>query len=139
MRLELTKRTELALQALQTLAGAGQRLKGAQLAERIGSTPTYVPQVVAPLVAAGWVSSEPGPLGGYQLVAPLARVAVLDLIEAVEGPTETTTCVLAGGGCRPDQPCALHEPWTRARAALMAELAATTIDEVHDSLPPGGN
>ncbi len=131
MRLELTKRTELALRTMQTLARAGARVKGADLATRIGSTAAYVPQVVAPLVGRGWVSSEPGPSGGYQLTVPLDAVAVLDLIEAVEGPTDTGTCVLVGTSCSADEPCALHQPWTRARGALTAELAATSIAAVN--------
>ncbi len=131
MRLELTRRTELALRAMQTLAGAGGRMKGADLAARIDSTPAYVPQVVAPLVSQGWVTSEPGPLGGYRLATPLDRVAVLDLIETIEGPTDTGRCVLVGQSCSPDEPCALHEPWTRARSALMAELATTSIEDVN--------
>ncbi len=130
MRLELTKRTELALRAIQALAAADERVKGADLAAHIGSTAAYVPQVVAPLVARGWVRSEPGPLGGYQLVTSLDAVAVLELIEAIEGPTDTGTCVLVGRSCSSAEPCALHQPWTRARDALMAELAATSIEAV---------
>jgi len=135
MRLELTKRTELALRALRILDTTPARIKGADLADQIDSTAAFVPQVLGPLVRCGWVSSEPGPLGGYQLATALTDVAVLDLIEAIEGPTETGTCVLVGTQCSPSAPCALHEPWTRARAALMAELAATSIDEVNGSPP----
>lgn len=132
MRLEMTKRTELALRAMRALASLGSRVKGAELAAHIDSTPAYVPQVVAPLVTRGWVSSEPGPLGGYRLEAPLDTVAVLELIEAIEGPTDTGRCVLVGRSCSAGEPCALHEPWTRARGALMAELAATSIEEVNE-------
>ncbi|MDH3753210.1 MAG: Rrf2 family transcriptional regulator [Acidimicrobiia bacterium] len=133
MRLELNKRTELALRALEVLASSPSRVKGADLAGRIDSTVAFVPQVVAPLVGRGWVSSEPGPLGGYELRTPLDEVAVLELIEVMEGPTDTGTCVLKGRECAADEPCALHEPWTRARAALMAELTATSIDDIHGS------
>ena len=130
MRLELTRRTELALQALQTLEGARRRVKGAELAESVGSTPAFIAQVVAPLVDRGWLESAPGPLGGYRLDGRLDDISLLELIEVMEGPTDTGECVLVDRLCRADEPCALHEPWTRARSALMAELSTTSVSDV---------
>jgi Rrf2 family protein len=130
MRLELTRRTDLALQALQTLDGARRRVKGAELAESVGSTPAFIAQVVAPLVDQGWVDSAPGPLGGYRSDCRLDDISLLELIEAMEGATDTGECVLVDRPCLADEPCALHEPWTRARSALMAELATTSISDV---------
>ncbi len=131
MRLELTRRTELALQALQRLDAAQTRVKGADLAEAVGSTPAFIAQVVAPLVDRGWVTSAPGPLGGYLSNEHLHDISLLELIEAMEGATDTGECVLVDRPCRADEPCALHEPWTRARAALMAELSTTSISDVN--------
>lgn len=37
--------------------------------------------------------SEPGPTGGYVVTIDLAEVSVLDVIESVEGPTDTGRCV----------------------------------------------
>jgi len=133
VRLELTRRTDLALRALHVLAGGPARQKAAEVAEKIGSTRSFVPQVVGPLVERGWVSSEPGPTGGYSLATCLDEVSMLDLIETSEGPTDTGRCVLVDQDCPTARRCALHEPWTRARRALMAELAATAVS----SVPPG--
>lgn len=40
------------------------------------------------------MQSEPGPTGGYVVTIDLADVCVLDVIEAVDGPTATGRCVL---------------------------------------------
>ena len=74
--------------------------------------------------------SDPGPTGGYALVADPAHLSMLQVIEAVEGPTESGRCVLADGPCSQNVPCALHEPWTRARALLLGELHRTAIADV---------
>lgn len=129
MRLELHARTELTLELLNALDG-GARLRSAELAESVGSTATYVAHLVAPLTRAGWVRSAPGPTGGYELAAALESHSLLELIELVEGPTDTQRCVMADRSCAATQPCALHDAWTRARSALTAELDATTIDQV---------
>lgn len=110
------------------MLGAGDaRLKGPALAEQVGSTAGFVSQVLAPLVRAGWVRSEPGPNGGYRLAVPLSSLSILDVIEAVEGPTDAGRCVLADRPCDERGPCALHVPWVRARELLLRELDATPI------------
>lgn len=128
MRLEITRRSELAVRALRVLDGEG-RVKGAELAERLGTTAGFVPQILTALVRRGWVRSDPGPTGGYALDVPLSTVSVLDVIEAVEGPTDTGRCVLVGRPCNEAGTCALHVPWGRARAELMRELDATPVAE----------
>lgn len=129
MRLEITRRTDLALRVIRALAAGGTaRHKGSALAVAADTTSTYIGQVMAPLVQAGWVRSEPGPTGGYRLAPELASLSLLDLVEAVEGPADDGRCVLRAGPCNPTgDPCALHDAWVRARSALLDELAGTPV------------
>lgn len=127
MRLELNKRTDLALRAMQTLCAHDGRLSGPELAERLETSHQYLPQVMAPLVRRRWVTSTRGPSGGYELVAELGGISVLELIEAMEGRTDTETCVLSGETCGADDPCALHGAWTQARDALLDELDSMSL------------
>lgn len=129
MRLELTRKTDLALQALHVLAAATDAIKGKDLADHIGATPAFIPQVMKPLVEAGWVRSDRGPTGGYRLSADLTETSVLALIEAMEGPTADGKCVLQGTPCPAIDRCAMHDAWTRARGALLNELSKTQIIE----------
>lgn len=95
MRLEISRRADLAIRALVALADAGRRLKATALAEAVGATPGSVPQVLAPLVDRRWVRSDPGPTGGYTCLIPLEDLNILEVIEAIEGVTDTGRCVLA--------------------------------------------
>ena len=109
------------------LAAAPDRTKGAALAEHLDTSAGFVAQAMTPLVANGWVRSDPGPSGGYTLVADLDDVSVLEVIEAVEGPTDTARCVLEDRACSRGGHCALHIPWSRARTGLLGELADTPL------------
>lgn len=109
MRLEITRKADLATRALLALAATGERTKAAALAGRVGTTPGFLSQAMTPAVARGWVRSEPGPAGGYTAVVDPSTVSVLDVIEAVEGPTDTERCVLED------------------RAQLLAELRRTSL------------
>jgi Rrf2 family protein len=126
MRLEITRKSDLAVRALCSLDRSG-RMKSPDLARATGSTPAFMAQIMAPLVRRGWVTSVPGPNGGYELLESLSRVSMLQVIEAIEGPTITGRCVLREGPCPSDELCALHDAWLPAREALMERLARTPV------------
>ncbi len=137
MRLELSKRTDLALKAL-TFLHALSGATGHAMARAIGTTSNYLPQVLKPLTERSWVSGTPGPGGGYRLNVDLAELSVLDVIEAMEGATELDECVLRGAPCPAPEPCALHESWSRARGALLAELGSTSVAATLQRAPMKG-
>jgi Rrf2 family protein len=129
MRLEITRRADLAVRATALLAG-GRQLKAAELADGLDATPGFAPQVVGPLVKAGWVRSDPGPKGGYVLLIPAEDLSVLEVIEAVDGPTDNGRCIVADVPCGRERPCALHGAWTRARDDMLVSLRGLSIADV---------
>ncbi|HEY5700181.1 MAG TPA: Rrf2 family transcriptional regulator [Acidimicrobiales bacterium] len=133
MRLEITRRSDLATRALLELARTGERTKASVLADRVGTTPGFLSQAMTPLVAQGWVRSDPGPTGGYTVLVDPAALTVLEVIEAVEGPTDTGRCVLEDRPCAGTGAaglCALHRPWSGARAQLLVELDRTPLSSL---------
>lgn len=126
----MTRRADLAVQAMVLLGTSGERWKSGALAEALDTSTGFVPQVLAPLVARGWVATAPGPRGGSVAAVPLAALTVRDVVEAVDGPTDTGRCVVEGRPCAASRPCALHDAWSGARDALLERLDATTLDRL---------
>jgi Rrf2 family protein len=127
VKFSIQKKTGLAVEALNALFTAGESVQSPELAASIDTTTSFLPQIMAPLVKNEWVESKRGPNGGYRLVADPESISVLDLIEAVEGETDTKTCVLKGGPCGGLENCSFHEPWKAARTALLDELASVPV------------
>jgi Rrf2 family protein len=127
MRLEITRRADLAIRAFAVLGRHTGRVKASELAESLTTTVAFVPQIVGPLVKAGWVRSDPGPTGGYHAVVALEDVNVLQVIEAVDGVTDGGRCVVADRACQSADPCALHLAWGRARKELLQVLESTSM------------
>ncbi|MEI8239619.1 MAG: Rrf2 family transcriptional regulator [Actinomycetota bacterium] len=127
MRLEITRRAELAIRALALLCESPERVKASMLAERLGTTLKFVPQVLSPLVRAGWVRSDPGPTGGYSSLVDIDAVSVLQVIEAVDGATDVGRCVVADRACQSASPCVLHAAWAQARTELLRVLQSTPV------------
>jgi Rrf2 family iron-sulfur cluster assembly transcriptional regulator len=136
MRLEMSKKTDLALKAVTYLDSEGDSA-GTAIASAIDTTVNYLPQILKPLVLQGWVCSTPGPGGGYRIGIDLDEVSVLEVIEAVEGSVKEE-CVLRGAPCPAPEPCALHDSWVRARGALLGELAATSVKTAMSAAPTKG-
>ena len=126
------RKTDLALSALTRLAETGDLVHGADLAEALHTTTQFMPHVLGPLVRAGWVTSLPGPRGGYRLAADLEKRSILEVIELIEGPTDDGRCVL-GGPCRTEVRCVAHDAWSEARNALLERLEATPVSTVHEN------
>lgn len=130
VRLEITRRAELAIRALALLGKSAGRMKASKLAEELETTVAFVPQVLGPLVRAGWVHSNPGPTGGYRCRVALGEVSVLQVIEAVEGATDVGRCVVADRPCQASDPCVMHGAWARARSELVDVLQSTLMSGV---------
>ncbi len=129
MRLEMTKKSDLALKSLRCIGDSdGELVPGKWLAEKLGITTHYLPQVISPLVKAGWIASTPGPRGGYRLLVSLDDVSVLDVVETIEGRIEDQGCVQRGIPCPESDLCALHAPWQKARDAMLEELANASVE-----------
>ncbi len=130
MRLEITRKSDLAIQALRTLAAAPTSRTSDELATTIGTTSGFLSQVLAPLVHAGWIHSTYGPGGGYRYAFPATPPSLLQVITAIEGPLREDDCVLHTGipcaAVTGGPVCALHEGWLRAREALLDALGGTS-------------
>ena len=128
MRLELSRRTDLAIRALRAL-GDGGRLSTRELAAAMETSPQYAAHVMAALVAAGWVTSSRGPGGGYDLSGGARDASVLAVIETMEEPLDPDRCVLRPQPCRSGERCALHDAWSEARTALLERLRRRRVLE----------
>jgi Rrf2 family iron-sulfur cluster assembly transcriptional regulator len=119
MIFRLQRKTDLALAALRRLgAGDDGPLSGVDLADAIDTSMSFLPQIMSPLVRAGWVTSERGPGGGYRLSEHSASASLYDVIEATEGPTHTGRCVMRDSPCPGSDPCQIHYVADEARAVL---------------------
>jgi Rrf2 family protein len=134
MRLELTRRADYAVRAMLALAAgkSGQVTTGREIADQMAIPVAFLPRVMADMVAAGLVRSTTGRSGGYVLARSAEEIALLEVIEAVEGDSRRTTCVLRGGPCGQDGHCQVHDVFFAAQDALIERLRGVTLAALAD-------
>jgi Rrf2 family protein len=131
MRLELTHRGDYAIRAMIALSqNHRERLSVRRIAEQMHIPVAFLPQVMRDLVAAGLVESAAGRSGGYRLARPAARIAVLEIVESIEGDSRRTTCVLSGGPCGRDGHCDAHDVFFAAQSAMLDRLGQATLADL---------
>ena len=99
---------------------------------------SYLEHLVAKLREAGLVRSVRGAHGGYLLARPADEIAMLDVVEALEGPIAPMECfhpdregrVLCSHEIDGDHACATKLLWTRVQGGVNKALAGTTLAEL---------
>jgi Rrf2 family protein len=133
MDLTLTRRGDYAVRAALCLArehGRRPYLKIREVAAAMDLPLSYTPQVLKLLATGGLVQAKAGRDGGYRLTRPPGEVALLEVVEAAEGPLLPQRCILRGGACRWESACAVHPAWAAAVQACRGSLAATTLADL---------
>jgi Rrf2 family protein len=128
MRLELTRRADYAIRAMVALAAAPEDvISGSRIAAMMDIPPRFVGQVMGDLVRAGLAEPRSGRAGGYHLARSAGAISLLEIIEAVEGDTRRSRCVLRQHACETYGTCGIHSVFAGAQAALLAHLSRATL------------
>ena len=147
----MSEAVEWALHTCLNLAWVGpdRPVPAARLAAFYELPPAYLNKQLQALARAGIVMSTSGPKGGFRLARDPARISLLDIVQAIEGPDGAFRCreIRQRGpfGDDPDnhhQPCAIaaaladaEQAWRdRLRARTLADLGAT-VDERAPAVP----
>ena len=106
---------------------------------------SYLEHLVAKLRQAGLVTSVRGAHGGYRLAKAPREIAMLDVVEALEGPIAPMECfhsdregrVLCSHELDAGHACATKLLWTRVHGGVTKALTSTTLaDLVEFAGPP---
>ncbi len=135
--MQLTRAADYAVRIMIHMATRpkGTRVNCAELSKEGEFLHPFVPKILQSLVRAGFVASQRGAGGGFVLAADPRRVSLLDVVEAIEGPTALNVC-LNGGNCSRKSWCPAHCVWAEAQRAMTAVLRGTSIAALAGNLTP---
>ena len=134
--LRVTKLTDYATVVLTVLAARpGAVLSAAELAERAGLEVPTVSKLLKPLAQAGLVEGFRGVHGGYRLARPAARISLVEIVEAMEGPLAMTECSLDHGDCGLSPQCGVRANWRRINDVVADALRGISLAQMLEDTP----
>lgn len=127
--MQLTKATLYTVHALKYLSQKDSAATGQEVAKALGAPRPFLAKPFTALAHAGLVRSYRGPGGGTTLLKPLARISLLAVIEAVDGPLRLRSDVNFDGA---DSRLVgeLERQGERALGTLRRALAAVSIGKL---------
>jgi len=127
--MQITRAADYAVRVMIHLAGlpSDENVRQVDIAKATEVPESFLSKVMQQLVQAGLITSQRGSGGGFRLAAASHKVSLLEVLEAVEGPTRLNACLEPGPSCGRKGWCAAHLVWGDAQAALAQVLRKTSI------------
>jgi len=127
--MQLTRAADYAVRVMIHLAGLppGTRASRGELARAAECPEQFLSKVLQSLTRAGLVSSHRGNTGGFELPEARSGTALLDVVEAIEGPVRLNLCLTSDYACSRQQSCAAHGVWAEAQQAMLGVLQSVTV------------
>ena len=130
--MEIIRRdTDYAIRALVYLAQADTSPVSCTILARAADAPKpFAHKILKKLVDAGLVTSCPGRSGGFVLRKPVSKIPLKDVVEAIQGPTTVSRCVLEPEACRRSEGCPVSVEWCKLQETIESFLSETTLEGV---------
>ncbi|MGI9524430.1 MAG: Rrf2 family transcriptional regulator [Hyphomicrobiaceae bacterium] len=131
--MELNTRGRYAVMAMADLAKFGDEraVTLAEIAQRQELSEAYLGQIFGQLRQSGLVKSIRGRSGGYRLARPADRIAVVEVMAAVEESTRMTRCGSGSSiGCIGEERCLTHGLWAALSQHIASFLGEVSLKDV---------
>jgi Rrf2 family protein len=100
----------------------GTVLSARDLGQLQGIPYPFARGIVTALATHGFIVTRRGPQGGVALARPPSDLNVLDVVEAMEGPTNLNLCTRDPDYCSRSGACFMHQIWLQADEVLKGFL-----------------
>ncbi len=130
--LKLSKKADYGLIAaghLATLTAAGS-CSAKEIAKAYNIPPQLLAKILQKLVKGGLLVSKRGTNGGYALARDPALMSAFEVIRAIDGPLNITSCVTHRGECDQSPKCTIREPLHEVNDSIIRVLSSLTIFQV---------
>ena len=130
MGLRLTRAADYAVRAMIHIGSLPEDCVALKddIADAQHIPPSFTAKILRDLVKAGLLHSARGVNGGFGLAREAAKVNLLDVVEAIEGPIRLNDCVPDPDSCALSHDCPVSTVWLEVQNRMTALLRETTLE-----------
>lgn len=108
-----------------------------EISSRLDIPTPFLGKILQLLAKKGVLSSSKGPHGGFTLKKPAMDIAVMEIIEIIDGSGIFDTCVIRTSQCSQDEPCSMHDKLAPLRGEMKSIFKTGTIADLTSEFRKG--
>lgn len=121
--MQITREADYAVRCVWYLAGKRDEVTMVdEISKEMAIPKSFLAKIVQKLSKADIVKSYRGVKGGCQLARKPAKISLLDVIEAIEGPVAMNICAIDKKLCGLSDKCKVHPVWVSLRREVEGTL-----------------
>ncbi|MEX0924118.1 MAG: SUF system Fe-S cluster assembly regulator [Rhodovibrionaceae bacterium] len=129
--IRLNRLTDYGVVVMSQMAARDDLRSAQQISDSTAIPLPTVSKILNALSHADLVVAQRGASGGYRLVRPAERIAVSEVIQALEGPIALTACVEgAESHCDVERLCPMSGGWNKVNTAIRDALATVSLADM---------
>lgn len=136
----ISKSCKYAFRAVILLASKSEqnvKLSVKEIAEEIEAPPAFTGKVLQMLKKHNIINSLKGPYGGFFCEKRHLKLPVINIVNAIDGPSIFEECILGLHDCSSERPCPMHERHSKTKDLLIKSFEETTIENLASGLNEG--
>jgi Rrf2 family transcriptional regulator, iron-sulfur cluster assembly transcription factor len=118
--------------ACQPISGGKTGIK--RISSDLSLPAPFLAKILQQLAKQKILSSSKGPHGGFSLLKDPKNIALMDIVNAIDGKDTFTNCVMHNGSCEgveaDKKRCPLHQDYDKSRKELIKLFSNRTIHEL---------
>lgn len=127
----MNRKLEYALMALRLMSqNETRQISAKEVSQQLGTPYDVTARVMQTLSGGGLLKAEYGSNGGYLLAQPLHSIAMSQLIEVIEGPTELTRCLSKNDKCEIKRSCNIITPIEKLNFKLQEFYSKISVQDL---------
>ncbi len=136
MSVFFSRQCEYALQAVMYIAlkPNHEMTSIRELAKTLEIPYHFLAKILQDLTRKGLLTSLKGSAGGYMLAMPKETITAFHIVDAIDGSSFTSNCLMGFPACSDEFPCAAHSNWKKIRENLESMLKSTSIYDMAASM-----
>ncbi len=124
----ITREADYAVRCILLLSKEPQRIVSAKEISRSMAIPrSFLSKILQRLSRNGIVKSTQGASGGFELARKPEKINLLEVIEAIQGPSAMSVCAIDKRACSLSRKCTVHPIWVELRNEVEKRLKKETF------------
>ncbi len=119
----VTREADYAIRCVLYLSKESERVASVnEISEHMYIPRSFLAKILQRLARTGIVKSTQGVKGGFQLAKKPKEINLLEVIEAIQGPSAMNVCAVEKRICNLSNSCTVHSIWVKMRDEVEKRL-----------------